>query len=130
MNIKRKNRRFVAAVVGAGAFVMASGVAYTAANSVEASNAGDGSQTISGYTVSAQDYTLNATNPGNVDSVSFTMVNDGTGTDTPGQVYVELVSGSGTYYSCTNVLTTWTCTTTTPQATAASVDSFRVIAAD
>ena len=47
--------------------------AFAAANTVPASSAGDGSGAISGYTISAIHYGLNATNPGNVDSVTFTL---------------------------------------------------------
>src|SRR5690242_10637473 len=46
--------------------------AFTASNTVGSSKAGDGTGTISGYTISALHYTLNTTNPANVDSFTFT----------------------------------------------------------
>jgi hypothetical protein len=51
----------------------AAAYAYAAANTVPASNAGDGSGTISGYTVSAIHYTLDPANPANISIVSYTL---------------------------------------------------------
>ena len=56
------------------ALAVASGVyAYAATNTVPSSNAGSGSGTISGYTVSNIAYTLNSTTPTNLDQVAFTI---------------------------------------------------------
>ena len=66
----------VAAALATGAY------AFTATNTVPNSNAGSGSGTISGYTVSAVAYQLNATTPSNIDSMTFTLnaaANDGEG---------------------------------------------------
>ncbi len=57
----------VAAALATGAY------AFTATNTVPDSNAGSGSGTISGYTVSGIAYTLNATTPSNIDSLTFTL---------------------------------------------------------
>ena len=54
-----------------------------------------GSGAISGYTVSSVSYTLNASNPQNVDQVAFTI------SPTTGTVKVQVVSG-GSWYACTN----------------------------
>ena len=44
---------------------------FAAANTVPDSGAGDGEGTIYGYEVTNIEYTLNATDPGNIDSVEF-----------------------------------------------------------
>ena len=68
--------------------------AFTATNTVPNSNAGSGSGTISGYTVSGIAYTLNATTPSNIDSMTFTL------DATAATVRAKVVSGSTTYTTC------------------------------
>ena len=75
----------VAAALATGAY------AFTATNTVPDSNAGSGSGTISGYTVSAIAYTLNATTPSNIDSMTFTL------NTTAATAKAKIVSGSTTY---------------------------------
>jgi hypothetical protein len=99
---------------------------FAAANTVPVSGAGDGAGTITGYTVSAVKYALNATTPSNIDSVSFTLTPGGTA-GAPTTVKAKLVSSSTTYSACTLAGTTWTCNVTGVTATAA--DELRVIAA-
>ena len=99
---------------------------FAAANTVPASGAGDGSGTITGYTVGAVQYTLNATTPANIDSVSFTLTPGGTA-GAPTTVKAKLVSSSTTYSACTVAGATWTCNVT--GVTAAAADELRVIAA-
>jgi hypothetical protein len=98
--------------------------AFAAANTVPASSAGDGSGAISGYTVSAIHYGLNAANPGNVDSVTFTLsaapVAGGT---------VKITMDGANWYSCTNVATAITCVTTAPQQTVLLATNLRVVVA-
>jgi hypothetical protein len=98
--------------------------AFAAANVVPASSAGDGSGAISGYTISLIHYVLNATNPGNIDSVTFTLsaapVAGGT---------IKISLDGTTWYSCTNVTTAVTCVTTTPQATVLLATNLRVVIA-
>jgi hypothetical protein len=53
----RRKRRFVLAALVAG-IVSSSAYAFTASNAVVASNAGSGSQSISGYTATNVSYTL------------------------------------------------------------------------
>lgn len=97
--------------------------AMTAANTVPASNAGSGSAVISGYTVSAVAYQLNATTPGNIDSVTFTLSAAAT------TVKAKVVSSATAYYSCTVVTgNNWSCSTVLPQATVAAADNLSVIA--
>ena len=78
----------VAAALATGAY------AFTATNTVPSSSAGSGSGTISGYTVSGIAYTLNATTPSNIDSMTFTL-NANAQT-----VKAKVVSGSTTYTDC------------------------------
>ena len=78
----------VAAALATGAY------AFTATNTVPSSNAGSGSGTISGYTVSGIAYTLNATTPSNIDSMTFTL------NASAQTVKAKVVSGSTTYTDC------------------------------
>ena len=121
MNFRRKRNRYVLAAAVA-AIAAPAAYAFTAANTVPGSNAGSGLGTISGYTVSNVAYTLNAANPQNVDQVAFTIA------PTTGTVKVQVVSG-GSWYACTNTAGSVTCATTSPQATAATVNQLTVVAA-
>ena len=96
--------------------------AFTASNTVPASNAGSGSSAISGYTVTDVAYTVGTTTPTNLDAVSFTI------SPTTGTVKVRL-SASGSWYSCTNTAGSVTCATTSPQATVTAADNLTVVAA-
>ena len=98
--------RYVAAVLAA-VCVAAGAYAFTASNTVPATDAGSGSQTISGYTVTNVAYTLNSTTPTDMDAVAFTL------DKAAGTVKAQVVSG-GTWYDCTNggAGNNWTCDTT------------------
>jgi hypothetical protein len=78
----------VAVALGTGAY------AFTATNTVPDSSAGSGSGTISGYTVSAVQYQLNATTPSSIDSVTFTL------SATASTAKAKIVAGSTTYADC------------------------------
>jgi hypothetical protein len=78
----------VAVALGTGAY------AFTATNTVPGSSAGSGSGAISGYTVSGIAYTLNATTPSDIDSMTFTLNANAT------TVKAKIVSGSTTYTNC------------------------------
>jgi hypothetical protein len=97
--------------------------AFAAANTVPDTRAGDGSGTVSGYDVTNVVYTLNGTNPSTLDSVSFDVG------AAAAQVNVQLVSDTGSWYSCTVVgeTTTWSCTTT--GLNVEDIDQLRVVAA-
>ncbi len=114
------SRAFKVLVIALVAFVFAGiATAFAAANTVPASYAGDGSGTISGYTVSNIQYTLNAANPANIDAVSFTL------DAAAGTVRIQL-NGS-TWYSCSNTGgNNWSCTTT--GETVQGATSLRVVA--
>ncbi|MEO8541774.1 MAG: hypothetical protein ABI577_18690 [bacterium] len=60
-------------LVGLLGLITAATVGFANSNSVPASNAGDGSATISGYTVSNVHYTLDTNNPTTTTSLSFTL---------------------------------------------------------
>jgi hypothetical protein len=98
--------------------------AFAAANTVPGSSAGDGSGAISGYTISAIHYGLNAANPGNIDDVTFTL---SAAPVAGGAIKISLDGAN--WYSCTNVTTAVTCVTTAPQATVLLATNLRVVIA-
>ena len=123
----RYSRVFKVFLIIIVAFVFASvATAFAAANTVPASKAGDGAEVVSGYTISAVHYNLNATNPQNIDSVTFTTNVIVTAGST---VKIKLVGAGTTWYTCTGQgSTSISCTTT--GATVVSADSLRVVIAD
>ena len=98
--------------------------AFAAANTVPTSKAGDGSGVVSGYTVSAIHYALNATNPTTIDTVTFTLDSAPAAGST---IKIKLVSAGTTWYSCTNTTTAVTCTTTS--APVSTADTLQVVVA-
>jgi hypothetical protein len=108
----------VGAVVALGAYV------YAAANTVPATAAGAGSAAISGYTVSGVSYTLNASNPANIDAIQFDISPTAAAT-----VKTQLATG-GPWYVCANTSGSVSCSTTSPQATVASANQLTVVAVD
>jgi hypothetical protein len=113
-------------LVLAGVGLSGAGYAFAAANTVPTSKAGDGSGAITGYTVSAVVYDLNAAAPQNIDQVTF---NVDSVPPAGSKIRLKLVSGGATWYTCTNAGTAVTCNTTVPQATVASADELRVVVA-
>ena len=117
----RRRRRLVLVIAAAAALAFAA-YAFTAANTVPATKAGDGSGAITGYTVSNIAYQLEAGNPANIDSVSFDL------DAAAGTVQVKVVNASATYTACTNTaLFNWSCNFLV-NPTVLSADEFRVIA--
>jgi hypothetical protein len=108
------------AVVPVVAIVAMAAFGFAASNTVDPSNAGDGSAAISGYTVSAVTYTLGA-NPQNLANVKFQLA-------PAGATSVQAsVTGAAPYTACTGpVAGVWTCNVT-DAVTAAT--SLRVVAA-
>ena len=99
---------------------------FAAGNTVGPSSAGDGAGTVSGYTISNITYTLDSSNPTDIDGVSFTL----SGAAAAGTVYVEMNSNLGTWFSCTMAGTTATCDTTALNVPVGSAfTSLRVVAA-
>lgn len=96
--------------------------AFTAANVVSTTRAGDGHNAISGYTISNVVYTLDNTSPQNIASWQFDL--DAAATS----VRSKLVSGSTTYTACVHGAGFhWTCTPAT-EPTVAAANELRVIA--
>jgi hypothetical protein len=96
---------------------------FTASNTVPGTNAGSGSGVISGYTISSVAYNLNASNPNNIDTTTFTIA-----PTTAGTVKIQLVSG-GTWYDCTNTAGSVSCDTTVgTQATVSPANLLTVVA--
>ena len=108
--------------IGAVAAVAGGSYAFTASNTVPSTQAGQGTGTVSGYTVSSVAYTLNASNPANIDAVTFTI-----SPSTATTVKAQLVS-AGTWYSCTNTAGSVSCATTSPQMTVATAATLNVVA--
>ncbi len=99
--------------------------AYTASNTVGATQAGDGSGAITGFVVSSVKYNLNASNPSNIDSVTFSLDS----TPAVGSTLKSQLAPAGSWYTCTNVATAVTCVVTSPQATVAAATNLRVVIA-
>lgn len=118
----RRNRRLALTVILTLLFATAA-YAYTASNTVPASNAGDGSGAVSGYTVTLGSplYTLDASNPTLIKSVAFTL---NTAAST---VYVS-VTGAAPYQSCAIAGGTSVTCTFASEPTVTSATSLRVIA--
>jgi hypothetical protein len=121
MTINTRKIRYVAAALAA-VLVAAGAYAFTAGNTVDASNAGSGSGAISGYQVTNIAYQLNAADPSTVDSVSFTL------DKAAATVKAQLKSG-GSWYSCSNGGSgnDWSCSMS-PAADLQSADNLTVVA--
>lgn len=108
----------IACAIGA----VVAGNAFTASNTVPNATLGAGANTISGYTLTSISYIPDGSNPGNIDSVTFTI-----SPATASSVSVQLVTG-GAWYSCSNSSGSVSCATTSPQATASAANSLDVVA--
>jgi hypothetical protein len=122
---KRGAARWIAVLVITVGLV-AGVYAFTAANTVPTSKAGDGSGAISGYIVTTVHYGLNASDSSKIDSVTFNLDSTPVSGST---IKIQLVS-AGSWYSCTNVAAAVTCATTSPQATVLQANNLRVVIAD
>jgi hypothetical protein len=123
--------RFVAAI--AVALVLATAAyGFAATNTVEKSGAGDGNAVISGYHVSDVVYTLNATDPSKIDSMSFNVAPDSPLTGDPAEVHFQVTSGGGaTWYEAddaTGQSWTYDFATNGGAINASSVTTLRVVA--
>lgn len=115
--LKVSGKAYVATAfaVGAAAF------AFAASNTVPSSSIGSGTGTVTGYTISSLGYTLNSTNPQNVDAVTFSV--------SPTTATTVKVRPDGTnWYSCTNTSGSVSCATTSPSLTASSVSGVDIVA--
>ena len=126
MSSKRGFRFFIIFIVVLAFATVA--YASAAANTVNPSKAGDGSGAISGYTVTAVHYNLNAINPGSIDSVTFTLNVAPVAGST---IKIKLVNAGTTWYTCTNAGTAVTCNNgSTLGASVSAVDNLEVVIAD
>jgi hypothetical protein len=119
MRRSRHTFMFIAILTG---ILASAAYAFTASNTVPASQAGSGSGAISGYTATAVAYTLNTTTPTNIDAVAFTI-----NPTTSGTVKIQLAA-AGSWYTCTNTSGSVSCATTSPQATVAAATQLTVVA--
>lgn len=130
----RSTKKLLGALAVAG-MVAASGAAFTAGNTVEASDAGSGSEVISPYTTSDIEYTANSTNPLDLDKVKFTLNKVARyvalRTHAVGDWYRsdDLRLQTNTVNSCTTADNlTWTCDVTGNSETVAGADELTVVA--
>lgn len=124
MNFKR-NLKFAFALL-ALMVLMVAVYGFAASNTVGTSAAGDGSAAISGYTVTNIHYNLNATDPSQITSMTFTIA---PAIPAGGAVHVKLISTGTTYTSCTVASGTNVTCTFAGGVSVLSADQLRVIAA-
>ncbi|MCS7293872.1 MAG: hypothetical protein RMK15_00245 [Chloroflexota bacterium] len=115
-----RTRRLLGVAIIAALAVAAFG--FAAGNTVPSSRAGDGSGTVSGYTVSNIHYTLVSTNPSLIDSVSFSL--DAAASD----VYVSVDNGTSWTACSTSGGNNFSCDFD-PNVSVQPVTSLRVVAA-
>lgn len=130
----RRTRRLSALLILA--LVLSAGTyAFAAANTVAASDAGDGDGTVNGYNVTAIRYEIDdldgnpATvdadgDPTTVDAVSFTL------DKAADEVFVQY-NGAGSFYSCTNPAAfNWVCNSSASTQTVVALTTLKVISAN
>ncbi len=113
-------------VLAVPALVAISTYAFAASNTVPTSAAGEGANAISGYTISNIDYTLNSSNPANVDQVEFDL---NAAPPATADVKAKLVASSSTWYTCTISAGTHS-TCLTPGAAVSAIDLLSVVVVD
>ena len=122
-------------LVAAVALFAVGGAAFAASNTVPASSAGDGETAVSGFTVTSIDYNLNAANPQNIDTVTFTATADnGDAVNASLTIKVKFDDDAG-FYDCTrgggvapaHTISCDTDGTPGPQLTVADADTFHAV---
>lgn len=108
---------------------------FAAANTVESSQAGEGSGTISGYSVQNISYILDSSDPSTFDTVTFDLYLDDGSTNAPDTTTVQVgFSTSGgspsTWYSCSvnGSLPDWSCSISGESVL--NAEEFHVVATD
>jgi hypothetical protein len=132
--LARRRQPLLWILVAALALVFVGRAAFAAANTVPASSAGAGSAAVSGFTISAIDYNLNATTPTNVDTVTYVATADNGSTGTSLTIHTRFVAG-GAWYTCTRTggvapahnISCDTDGTPGPQLTVAPIDTFEAV---
>lgn len=108
-------------VVFIAAIVASTGYAFAASNTVPPAAGGDGASSVSGYVISDVSYSLDASDPARLDTVSFTL-NAAART-----VRVKLTEAGSTWYDCAALSNDqWSCNTF--GAATVSIDQLRVTA--
>ncbi|GMV86128.1 MAG: hypothetical protein AMXMBFR80_19830 [Dehalococcoidia bacterium] len=122
MGIQRP-RRLVA--LAAGAVLAASSVGFAASNTVDGSHAGDGTGTISGYSVDRIRYRLRPANPGILNAVVLRL-------DAPARTVRAQLWPGGPWLTCRNTTgRNWRCPGTgSANAPVVQLTDLRVVAAD
>jgi hypothetical protein len=109
------------------------GAVFAAANTVPASSAGEGSSVVSGYTITAIAYTLNAADPRNIDLVTYTATaNNGSVAAVLTNMKTKFDSIGGSWYTCTRLggvppAHNLSCVTTAPQLTVLATNIFDTV---
>lgn len=114
------------------AFALLTGIAtyaFTASNQVSASNAGQGTGAIVGYSISNSSYTLDVTSPQTITQVAFTLNAAPASTKT-----VRARVGTAGFASCSlssssASTSTWACPLSGVSTTNTSIPTLRVVAA-
>lgn len=124
MNKVRKPRSILIVML---ALILAAAIyGFAAANVVPETGAGDGSGTISGYTVSNIDYTLDGADPSQITGVTFDVTSTTGSAGAPSEVHITLNGGS--WVSCSGPTgNNWSCTVS---VTVLSASSLRVVAVE
>ena len=119
----RSGRRL--AVLAVFAIVAVSALGFAAANTVPASKAGDGENTITGYTVTNVHYVLDTTDPSVIDEVTF----DVDSAPAAGSTLKVQLFAAGDWYTCSAVATAVTCNVG-GAVDVLDADNLRFVAAD
>jgi hypothetical protein len=102
--------------------VMAAAYGFAATNTVPDTRAGDGAGNINGYIVSNVTYTLNASNPQQLDKVEFDL-------DAAASTVKVRLQTTGSWYDCTNTSGNhWSCDT--PGQGVQPANELRVVAVE
>lgn len=133
MNKVMKFRYRILALLVLAVVLSAATYGFAAANTVDETYAGEGSDVISGYVVSGVTYNLSPTNPNSFTNVSFNMQNDDGGAVTAAtEVYAGIGDGSDIDWVTCSPGTTYDydCALGTVTITVTAASEFHVAAAD
>lgn len=115
-------RPFWLIVITAAATLSIAGTAMTGSTAVPTTRTSTGAATIGKFTISTVKWNLSTTDPRQVSTITFKIVNPGT---TPSLVRIKPVSTGSTWYTCNTPVVNGadrdvTCPTTSPQLTVVS----------
>ncbi len=133
MNKVMKFRYRILALLVLAVVLSAATYGFAAANTVDETYAGEGSDVISGYVVSGVTYNLSPTSPNSFTNVSFNMVNDDGGAVTAAtEVYAGIGNGTTTDWVTCSPGTSYDydCALGTVSITVTAAIEFHVAAAD